>query len=209
MEYFWYYLSAGFVLSLYSAVSPGPLITLLVSETLFRGPRAGLQIAIVPIFTDLPIIVLALAVRVQLDRVQPVLGVLSLLGAGFLVWLALQNFDSQGLTPATAIPGGAGPLRKGLLVNILNPHAYLFWFMVGAPLVLGSWARGPLPALAFLASFYLVLISFNIVLVLAVSRGRFFIQGRAMLWVLRALGVGLLVFAVLFVKQGLTSLGVL
>lgn len=209
MDSFWYYLSAGLVLGLYSAVSPGPLITLLISETLFRGPRAGLQIAIVPVFTDLPIIVLALAVWAQLDRFQPALGVLSLLGAGVLVWLAVQNFSSRGLQPAVAVPGELDPLRKGLLVNILNPNAYLFWFMVGAPLVFGSWAHGPLPVLAFLASFYLVLIGFNLVLVLAVSRGRFFIQGRAMLWVLRALGIGLLVFAVLFVKRGLTSLGVL
>jgi len=206
MEPVWTYLSAGFVLGLSSALSPGPLMTLLISETLSRGRRAGVQVAIVPLLTDLPIILLSLAVLAHLEPVRSALGVVSLVGAGTLAWLAYQNLRARIPAESASLPG-SGPLRRGLLVNILNPNAYLFWFTVGGPLVLGAWARGGWPTAAFFTSFYLLLVGFNLALVLAAARGRSFLAGRWTPWVLRALGVALLGFAVLFARQGLVALG--
>ncbi len=208
MESIWYYLSAGLLLGLSSALTPGPMMALLVSETLRDGPRSGLQIAIVPPFSDPPVIALSLAVLFQLNRVRPALGALSLLGAGFLAFLAYGNLRGRRALPDPPA-AGTGALRKGLAVNWLNPNVYLFWFTVGAPLVLAAWARGFLPTLAFFLSFDLVLVGANAALVLAVARGRDLLRGRAMQWALRALGIGLLAFAAWFAWQGLRTLGIL
>ncbi len=206
METIWWYLSAGCVLGLTSAISPGPLLALLVSETLRRGAKAGLQISIVPIITDLPIIVLSLLVLSRLSNLRPALGVIALLGAGFLIYLGYENLTARVRTEAPAGPD-SGPLRKGLGINILNPNAYLFWFMVGSPLVLAAWGRGWLPATAFFASFYLLLIGSNVAFTLMLSKTRKFIQGAWYLWTLRFLGVCLFVFAFLFIRKGLQELG--
>jgi threonine/homoserine/homoserine lactone efflux protein len=208
LESIWFYLSLGLVLGFASAVSPGPLITLLAAETLRHGPKAGLLISVVPVITDLPIIVLSLLVVSRFAGLQQAMGVLALCGAGFLVYLAYENLttrESRGAVPMQ--PLDAGPLRKGLGVNILNPHAYLFWFIVGAPLVLTAWRQGLWPTVAFFLSFYVLLIGCNLVFVLILSTTRRYIQGPAYLWTLRLLGLCLLVFAALFVKKGLQDLG--
>ncbi len=52
----------GLGLGLAAGVSPGPLLTLVVSSTLARGFGAGLRVALAPVLTDAPIIVLAILV---------------------------------------------------------------------------------------------------------------------------------------------------
>jgi len=54
------HLFTGLMLGLTAGVAPGPLLTLVVSQTLRYGVREGIKIAIAPIFTDLPIILAAL-----------------------------------------------------------------------------------------------------------------------------------------------------
>lgn len=48
-----YFLSVGAVLGLSSGLSPGPLLALVISETLRHGVKAGVKVALAPIITDL------------------------------------------------------------------------------------------------------------------------------------------------------------
>ncbi|NCD26558.1 MAG: hypothetical protein EOL86_13335, partial [Deltaproteobacteria bacterium] len=50
--------ASGLVLGLSAGLSPGPLLTLMLSETLRHGVRAGLLVAVAPLISDLPIIIL-------------------------------------------------------------------------------------------------------------------------------------------------------
>ena len=58
MDLFW----IGIGLGLAAGISPGPLLTLVISTTLERGFRAGTRIAIAPLITDAPIIVVTLLI---------------------------------------------------------------------------------------------------------------------------------------------------
>ena len=51
--------SAGLVYGLSAGFSPGPLMALVISQTLKHGIREGAKVAVAPLITDLPIILLA------------------------------------------------------------------------------------------------------------------------------------------------------
>ncbi|MEI6633029.1 MAG: hypothetical protein WCP22_04325 [Chlamydiota bacterium] len=56
------FLGVGVVLGLSAGLSPGPLLALVVSQTLAHGVREGVKVAFVPLVTDLPVILIALFV---------------------------------------------------------------------------------------------------------------------------------------------------
>ena len=52
------FLTTGAILGLSAGFAPGPLLTLVVSETLRYNVKEGIKVALAPIVTDLPIVVL-------------------------------------------------------------------------------------------------------------------------------------------------------
>ena len=55
-------ISAGLVYGLSAGFSPGPLMALVISQTLKHGIREGAKVAMAPLITDLPIILVSLLV---------------------------------------------------------------------------------------------------------------------------------------------------
>lgn len=51
-------LIAGMTLGLYAGFSPGPLLILVISQTLKHGYKEGVKVAFAPIITDVPIILI-------------------------------------------------------------------------------------------------------------------------------------------------------
>ena len=64
-------LATGIVLGLSSGLAPGPLLALVVAQTLRHGPREGCKIALTPLVTDAPIILVALILAVKLAELRP------------------------------------------------------------------------------------------------------------------------------------------
>jgi threonine/homoserine/homoserine lactone efflux protein len=60
-------------------------------------------------------------------------------------------------------------LWRGAMVNALNPHPYLFWATVGGPTLVNGWRASPWHALAFLLSFYLLLVGSKVLVAWLVS----------------------------------------
>ncbi len=53
------YLFMGMVLGLSAGLSPGPLLALVISETVSKGLGAGIRIALAPLVTDLPVVAIS------------------------------------------------------------------------------------------------------------------------------------------------------
>ena len=51
---------AGTTLGLVEGIKPGPLLTMVIKETLSGGLRAGIWTAAAPIFTDGPLVIVSL-----------------------------------------------------------------------------------------------------------------------------------------------------
>ena len=195
----------GVVFGLAAGLMPGPLLALVIQQTLRHGPREGIKVAAAPLLTDLPIVAAALFALNRLVDADGVLGAISLLGAAFLSCLAYESVT-------TDLAAHAGPattprsLQKGVAANLLNPHPYLFWLTVGAPILWHAWATSPVNAAGFLVAMYGCLVGSKMLLALLVGRGRTVLTSRAYVLLVRALGVMLLVFALLFLRDGLRYL---
>jgi threonine/homoserine/homoserine lactone efflux protein len=201
-------LLSGLVMGLAAGLSPGPLLALVIGETVRHDRRMGIRVALAPLITDVPIVLLALLLLSRLAGYQSVLGVISLAGAAFIGYLAYESLRSRGLDPGT-IPQRPRSFRKGLVTNALSPHPYLFWMTVGAPVVIRAGRTSLLAAVLYILGFYALLVGSKVAVAFLVDRSKAWIQGRAYVWIIRGLGVVLLVFAVLFLRDGLRLLGVL
>ena len=98
----WPYLLTGIVVGLAGGFSPGPITTLVIAQSLRYGIREGVKIAVAPILTDAPIAIVAIFVIGRLADARGALGMIALLGAAFLTYLAYDSFATPpSLTVAT------------------------------------------------------------------------------------------------------------
>jgi threonine/homoserine/homoserine lactone efflux protein len=202
-------LGVGAALGLAAGLAPGPLMALVVAQSLRHGTGAGLRVALAPLITDLPIVVGSLLVIGVVTGSDAILGGIALAGALVVAWIALDSLRTGVLDPsalADSAPRGRS-WTLGATVNALSPHPYLFWLTVGAPRLAADLRAGPLPAAAFVAGFYACLVGSKVALALAAGRARRRLLGPAYAWVMRALGVALLAFAGSLALQGLRLLG--
>lgn len=200
------FLAAGCIFGLAGGFSPGPTTTVVVSQTLRFGVLDGIKVAIAPALTDAPIILVAVLLVGQLARFEPVLGVISLLGAAFLLYLAYESFRVRGIEiDETQVEPRS--ISKGFIANLLNPHPYLFWFVIGAPKLIEAAEIGWMTAAAFLAGMYICLVGAKILVAYLVGRSRAFLRSRGYVYINRFLGLMLAGFAVLFLRDGLRFLG--
>jgi threonine/homoserine/homoserine lactone efflux protein len=202
------FLATGLLFGLSAGVTPGPLLTLVISETLKHGTGSGIRVAMAPLITDTPIVLLAITVISQLSDVHFLLGLISLGGASFLLYLGYESIVFKGaeLDVESSRPQS---LRKGIIANFLNPSPYLFWFSVGAPIVIKAAGVGISGAVLFLMGMYLLLVGSKVVIAFLTGRSRRFLKSRGYVLTIRALGVVLLAFAAVFVRDGLRFLGLL
>jgi threonine/homoserine/homoserine lactone efflux protein len=156
-----------------AAVQPGPLQAYLISQTLANGFRRTLPAAFAPILSDIPIATLVLLV---LTNVPPLFVlVLQIVGGSFLLYLAygayrsFRNYEQALARPSSSV---RQTFFKAVLVNLLNPNAYLGWGLVMGPLVAGAWRQSPLTSFAVIAAFYATMILLTIVILALFGRAR-------------------------------------
>lgn len=151
-----------------AGIAPGPLNSLIVATGLRSGRRPAIAVALAPLVGDLLVVPIALGLVGLLD--DGVVRALSLVGGVWLVWLGIDTFRARHRTDAEA---GARALAKGVMTNLANPHPWLFWFTVGAPVVLTAWVEAPAAAVAFVVGFYTLLVVSKVGLAwLAAGAGR-------------------------------------
>jgi len=196
----------GLVLGLSAGLAPGPLLAFVISQTLKYNVKEGLKVALAPLITDLPIILVTLFLLTKLSNFKMALGMISFLGGAFILYLSYESVQTKPLA-VTDQETKAHSLKKGALVNALNPHPYLFWFSVGAPTMLKAQAESNLGAVAFVTSFYICLVGSKICLALVVGKSRAFLEGRMYVYTMRVLGVLLFLFALLLFRDGLRLIG--
>ena len=201
-------LAAGFIFGLSSGLAPGPLLTLVVTQTLKHGVTEGIKVASAPLITDLPIILVSFILLTQVADFRAALGIVSLVGGGYVLYLAYECFKTK---PVSLGGPQEQPksIRKGTLINFLNPHPYLFWVTVGTPYILRLKQASLLAPLLFIVSFYGLLVGSKALLAIMVGRSRTFLMSKGYLLILRILAGMLALFALFLIRDGLIFLRVL
>jgi threonine/homoserine/homoserine lactone efflux protein len=202
-------LATGVVLGLAAGFAPGPLLALVLAQSIRFGTREGAKVATAPLLTDIPIVVLATAlVAAAAGTTGGLLGAISLAGAVFVGYLGIEALRTTGVRPGRPDETPRS-WSRGALVNALSPHPYVFWVTVGAPVLIAAWAEGPLAAAAFLVGFYACLVGAKLLVAVIGGRSGSRLQGGVYRGVMVVLGILLLFFAVRLAAEGLRLLGIL
>lgn len=202
------YALSGIVFGLVAGISPGPLLTLVISETLRHDWKEGVRVAVVPFITDAPLVLLSVLVLAKLSSYDSILGVISLLGSFFILYLAYETFVTK---PAQIDLGAVQPrsYRKGILANFLSPHPYLFWILVGAPIVILAYEESLLSSILFVLGFYVCLVGSKVAVALLCEKSKAFLKSNWYGYAFRILGVILVLLAIALLKDGLEFLNIL
>jgi len=200
------FLISGAIFGLAAGTSPGPLLALVFSETIKYGKKEGIKIAVSPLITDLPIILFVLFILSSLMGYNFVIGMISLFGACYLIYLGVENLRVK-IDEFDVKPGKKDALKRGVIANFLSPHPYLFWLSIGGPMIFRSLDAHILATILFVSGFYSLLIGSKICIVLILEKSKTFIKSKHFLYVVRALGITLILFALVFVKDCIKLIG--
>jgi threonine/homoserine/homoserine lactone efflux protein len=200
------YLTKGTLLGLAAGFTPGPLLILVVSETLRHSIKEGIKVSVAPLLTDVPILLISLFILVKLSTVNALLAGISMAGGLFILHMGWGSLKFKGVETPVA---ESGSLKRGIITNALNPHPYVFYMTVGGPILLSALNQGPISAIAFFVSFLFFLVGSKVVLALVTARSRSFLKGPVYIWIMRVLGVCLIVFSLTLLREGLRLLNVI
>lgn len=168
------YLMQGVMLGLPATLTPSSYKVYLISEALQNGFRRTLPALLAPAITDGPIILLVLVILSRTP--QWMLDVIRLGGGFYLLYLTtnvIRLLRNAGPTwRTTSGQSGGQSLRRAVMINLLNPNAYIFWAVAAGPILMAGLAQSLAAGLAFVLGFY----------------GVFFVGITVLIWVFATAG---------------------
>lgn len=191
-------LGAGFGVN--GSVSPGPMMTLLVSETLTNGIKSSWRVAIASLISDpIAIFVAILTLNAVPDWT---IGLIAFLGAAMLFRIAWGQLK----TKATDFETQDRP-RISLFdiwaTNATNPNLWIYAFTVNGLLITQFWKKGGLALTGtYVLAFYGTMIACNLTIAAILGSTRKLFSPKALVVVNRVLGVALILLAIGFVYTG-------
>jgi len=189
-------------LGLAAGIAPGPLLSLVVSETTRGNKLNGILIALAPLLTDLPIVFVSIFLLSTVASADVALGVLSIIGGLFVAYMGIKNLQHQ--SPATAEKAPySQSLKYGVITNFLSPHPYVFWITIGAPTFIKASKVNYQNGIVFIIAFYFLLIGSKILIAFVTSLFNSFFSGNIISWIMKIMGVLLLILAGVMVYEGI------
>lgn len=200
-------IARGMTLGWTAGLSPGPLQTYIIQTSLLLGWRRSLIIALSPLITDLPIILL---ITLVLSQFPPVfVQIIRVVGGVFLLYLAWNMWqDIQRGVKIGEVETDAPPvsqrhlLLRAVQMNYLSPGPYIFWGTINGPLLIQGLQQSALHGIGFLLGFYGVFLGLLCGLVLLTDRLRN-LSDRANRLILIGLTLVLAVFGLSLIVQGI------
>jgi threonine/homoserine/homoserine lactone efflux protein len=161
------FLLQGLTIGFAAGAQPGPFQAYIISQTLSRGWRRTWIAAFAPLLSDGPIVTLVLLVLSQVpDWFQRVLQIAGGTFVLYLAWGAYKTWKSFSLEEETTAQDGPQSLLQAAMMNALSPGPYLGWSLIMGPLVVTAWRENPTNAIFFVMSFYLAMISLNLLVII-------------------------------------------
>ena len=207
-----YFVSQGVSIAFAAGAQPGPFTSFLIGRTLATGWRKSIILALTPLVTDVPIILVAVVVLKQFPP-ELIRGI-QLVGGLYLLWIAYGSWRQYRAGKASFKPEANAPegestaktLAQGAVMGWVSPGPYIFWATINGPLLIQGLNESVGMGIAFLLAFYGTFIGILSVYVLVfdrlrriderVTRGIFLLTLIVMvLFGLRLIGQGLGVIA--------------
>ena len=203
---------AGATLGIVEGIKPGPLLTMVIRETLSGGLRAGLWTAAAPIFTDGPLVIFSLFAAAWIATNPSALLVITLAGA---IFLAQMGYECFGLEPPNMdedAPPPTGSFLRGIITNLLNPNVYVFWFLIGGPLMASAADEEILAPIAYAITFLVTIMLTKATIAYAIHRASGNISATVYRRLLAICGIVMIGFSLYYAIQAhglLQEIGIL
>jgi threonine/homoserine/homoserine lactone efflux protein len=134
------------------------------------------------------------------------LGVISIVGGVVVMHMGYAGLR-RGAGDTASVSQPSRSLRKGVIVNLLSPHPYIFWLSVGGPITVRAAESNLSFAVTFVSLFYVLLIGSKVVVAWIAAKSRPFLRGRTYDLTVRGLGVLLCLFALVLIREGVSMIG--
>jgi threonine/homoserine/homoserine lactone efflux protein len=157
--------------------------------------------AAAPIFTDGPLIIVSLFLAGWMATQPSVLFSISLLGALFLTKMGLECFTLEAPDPDNTDTDASGSFKRGVVTNLLNPNVYMFWFLIGGPLMASAAEQEPLAPILYAICFLITIILVKASIAWLFVGGGTWLSPRKYRIAMVICGLAMLAFAVSFVYQ--------
>ena len=162
----------GAVLGFVSGIAPGPFTTLVAVTSLEDGLAAAFRLAFIPLITDGPALVVAVVFLTQVPR--GALQWVGFIGGMLIIYLGYR------IIRKASEPGSLSRKSPALSTHfwgiafalILSPSPWIFWMLLGGPLLLHQWQQGIVSAGMFLVGFFSFLIGSQMLIAWGASSGR-------------------------------------
>jgi RhtB (resistance to homoserine/threonine) family protein len=127
-------LLSAYVISLVAMISPGPDFAITVQSSVRHGFRAGVLTACgIACGNMIHVAYVNIGLGALIAHSVVAFNVMKLAAAAYLAWIGAKALRSRPsasagdeIVPAEGVPD-AQALRRGLIANVLNPKAALFW----------------------------------------------------------------------------------
>lgn len=197
---------SSFLITLSGAMMPGPLLTMVISESSRRGFSAGPLLILGHVLLEVFMVAaLLLGLAPYLQR-QGVFAFVALAGALILLGMAFTMFRSL---PALTLSQGSGaPQRRnllltGIILSAFSPYWVIWWATIGLGCILQSHRFGAAGVAWFFAGHLLADFLWYSAVSGAVAGGRRFLSDRLYRGIIGACAVLLVLFAGYFIHAGL------
>ena len=196
------YIWMATLLGLHAGVTPGPVTTMIITQSLLHGRRAGAKLSLVPILTDLPVVGIVIPTFYYLTLgLDGVIAVISLVGACLLCWLGYESLSVTAVRyQQNDLPTIS--LSRAIGINFFNPNLYLYWLTICGPLCVSALRISFTTMFLFIGVFYVSITSAKLILALALGSVRQSLNWQIIIWINRLLGVAMLGFAASFFWKG-------
>ena len=186
---------AGITLGIVEGLKPGPLLTTVIKETLTNGFRGGIRAASAPFFTDGPLILFSIFMAGWLANQPLVFCGIAVLGAIFLTRMGMECFNPEIPNIDHTDVDLTQSLKKGIITNLLNPNAYIFWLLIGGPLMATVAASEPMAPFAYALSFLVSIVLVKITIAYFFSKAQVNLSSDRYLLTLKICGLAMFIFA--------------
>jgi threonine/homoserine/homoserine lactone efflux protein len=163
----WLFLLPAVTFGFAAALQPGPLSIYLISQTLRNGWKRTFPAIFTPVITDGPVAMFCLFLLSRLPA--NFLQYLQITGGGFILYLAFQALKTWRKEKDTGIVPEITARRtlfNAMVINILNPNAYLGWSLVIGPLFLKGLKESAGFGISVLTGFYVTMLITSAVVIL-------------------------------------------
>ena len=203
-------LFAAITLGVIEGVKPGPLMAVIISETMIHDWKAGLKVALVPLITDGPVIILSVILYELLTVNSTSQAMIGILGSFILIWLGVDCFKKSNIKFENKNHNiGMHSLKKGIITNITNPNMYMYWILIGAPFLIDAYLTNITFPFLFVGGFFLAFILLKLIIAILVDNSKEFLNTTGYKRLLQGSGIALFLFSSMFFYDALIILEVI